>query len=534
VHSNNRMSSASNSTKSDATKNQQDLTTADDKPANYSNRLETLLQNLPGMAYRCLNREHWPMDFVSQGCYDLCGYHRHEIESQAILWGNFTHPDDIDEVDRKVRSAADNSQPFEVEYRIITRDGTEKWVWERGRAVDFDDNGVAVLEGFITDITSKKLSETALVQAEAYAQAVVNSAVEAVITIDDQGSIESFNQTAQTMFDYSLDAVRGMQCRMLVSANYYREFDLLFKTCHENTNVRSAREFNGHKNNGLVFPVNISISAINSDDKTKYVILIRDLTNQRQAEKEVREQRAVLAHVDRLNTLGEMAAGIAHEINQPLTAISMYAKSGLRFLENDPLKTDRLQDALEKLSIQAHRAGAVIERMQSLTKPGERQHESTNYRSLILEVHSLAEVEAQIRNIIIVLRIAGDLPEVICDPIQIQQVILNLLRNGMESMSSIANNSRSDSNNNKIILKSEIVDNRIRVSIVDSGLGISKQLAKNLYTPFISTKQSGMGLGLSISRSILSAHGSGLKFVNNKTGGATFSFSLPIDKKGCE
>ncbi len=122
-------------------------------------RLETLLKNLPGMAYRCLNLKHWPMDFVSDGCFDLCGYERHEIESQQVLWGDFTHPEMIDEVDRKVRNAAETDEPFEVEYRIITRNGEEKWVWERGRVVDHRADGVAVLEGFITDITDRKLAE---------------------------------------------------------------------------------------------------------------------------------------------------------------------------------------------------------------------------------------------------------------------------------------------------------------------------------------------------------------------------------------
>jgi PAS domain S-box-containing protein len=117
-------------------------------------RLETLLQNLPGMAYRCLNLKHWPMDFVSDGCYELCGYHREEIESQQVLWGDFTHPDMIDAVDREVREAAETGRPFEVEYRIIARNGQEKWVWERGRPVDKRSDGVVIIEGFITDITA--------------------------------------------------------------------------------------------------------------------------------------------------------------------------------------------------------------------------------------------------------------------------------------------------------------------------------------------------------------------------------------------
>ena len=194
-------------------------------------RLETLLKNLPGMAYRCLNLKHWPMDFVSDGCFELCGYHRHEIESQQVLWGDFTHPEMIDDVDQKVRSAAKTDQPFEVEYKIITRNGQEKWVWERGRAVDRRSDGVVILEGFITDITDRKLTEAALVRAEAYAQAIVVSALDAVISVDDQGAIESFNQAASLMFGYRSDEVRGRHCRSLSATSFYREFDRYFQRC---------------------------------------------------------------------------------------------------------------------------------------------------------------------------------------------------------------------------------------------------------------------------------------------------------------
>jgi two-component system, LuxR family, sensor kinase FixL len=490
-------------------------------------RLETLLKNLPGMAYRCLNLKHWPMDFVSDGCFDLCGYHRHEIESQQILWGDFTHPDMIEEVERKVRNAAETGQPFEVEYRIIARDGQEKWVWERGRAVDRRSDSVVILEGLITDITDRKLTEAALVGAEAYAQAIVESALDAVISIDNGGAIESFNQAASSMFGYRSDEIRGQHCRSLAATSFYREFDRYFQRSQTPAKgfpkVRAnSLELNGCDKYDNEFPIVLSMREILDVGKKKYVILIRDLTEQRRAEKEVREQRDMLAHVDRLNTLGEMAAGIAHEINQPLTAISMYAQSGLRFLRRQNPQLQRLEDALEKLSQQAHRAGAVIERMQEMTSPHQSHQEVVATERLLREVHDLAEVDAQIRNFIIVLRLDDELPHVNCDPVQIQQVILNLLRNGMESMR--ANHCKPGS---KIILQARTSATQVRISITDDGLGVSRKFEKQLYQPFATTKASGMGLGLSISRSIIAAHGGQIEFSNNKTRGATFTFGLP-------
>ncbi|MCP4765762.1 MAG: PAS domain S-box protein [Gammaproteobacteria bacterium] len=487
-------------------------------------RLETLLENLPGMAYRCLNQKHWPMDFVSDGCFELCGYHRHEIESQVVLWGDFTHPDMIGEVDRKVRRAAETGKPFEVEYRIITRNGQEKWVWERGRPVDRRDDGVVVLEGFITDITDRKLAEAALMRAEAYAQAIVESALDAVISVDNQGSIESFNQAASRMFGYRSAEVRGLHCRSLVATSFYREFDRYFQRSRGPENPPTASlELNGCDKQDREFPIVLSMRPILDLEEKKHVILIRDLTEQRRAEREVREQRDMLAHVDRLNTLGEMAAGIAHEINQPLTAISMYAQSGMRFLRRPEPQLQRLDDALDKLSQQAHRAGAVIERMQEMTSPHQSHREVVGPNQLLGVIHDLGEVEAQIRNFIIVLRLDDDLPRVNCDPIQIQQVILNLLRNGMESMRT--NRCKAGS---KIVLQARATPAHLRISIIDGGTGVSRKLEKQLFQPFATTKESGMGLGLSISRSIVAAHGGEIEFSNNKNGGATFSFGLPI------
>ena len=464
------------------------------------------------------------MDFVSDGCFALCGYQRHEIESQSVLWGDFTHPDMLDYVDRTVREAADRGEPFEVEYRIIHRDGSEKWVWERGRVVDHRSDGVAILEGFITDITDRKLAEAALVRAEAYAQAIVESAVDAIITVDDQGAIESFNQAASAMFGYRVDEVRGQHCRKLVAIEYYGEFDRFFQRGRRPADEPTAKvELNGSDRQGRKFPIVLSMREIIDVAEHKYVILIRDLTEQRETEREVREQRDMLAHVDRLNTLGEMAAGIAHEINQPLTAISMYAQSSLRFLHRDQPELQRLEDALARLSQQAHRAGAVIERMQEMTRPHQSRQQPIDARRLLNEIRELAEVEAQIRNFIIVLRHDDKLPRVVCDAIQVQQVILNLLRNGMESMRSKGCNPGS-----KIVLQARRKQDRLRISIIDSGLGIPPDLARMLYQPFTSTKESGMGLGLSISRSIIAAHDSQLEFSNNSGDGATFYFDLAV------
>jgi len=345
------------------------------------------------------------MEFVSEGCYELCGYENRDLEDQKVLWGKFTHPDEYERLCTTIENAVAESRPFEIEYRILTPDGDEKWVWERGRVVERIGNGEVYLEGFITDITDRK-------------------------------------------------------------------------------NAESARY---------------------------------------KAEKELREQREQLAHVGRLNTLGEMATGIAHEINQPLTAISNYAQSALRFLNAENPKPERLHDALEKLITQAHRAGDVIERVQQLSRPHHAEHKIINCNEMIQDVSRLAEIDAHTRNMIIDLKLTGPLPAVMCDPVQIQQVILNLLRNGMEAMLDTT-----EKNGNRIIVTTGSVDCGVRISIIDSGSGIPADVARSLFGPFTSTKVKGMGMGLSISRSIIRAHSGQLEFKNNETCGACFYFTLPF------
>ena len=492
-----------------------------------TSRLTTLLENLPGMAYRFLNQENWSAEFVSEGCFELCGYTKRELEDHSINWNDLVHPGDRASLRTTVQKAIDVDQPYESEYRIITRDGQEKWVWSRGRLVHMEEEEGkrAYLEGLVTDITSQKKAATDLINAEAYAKAVVDTAAEAVITIDTHGRIETFNWAAQNMFGYSTGDIVGKNVRILMPEPYYTNHDQYIERylqSHQAHVIGKGRDVTGRRKDGSLFPIRVSVSEVVSQSERKLVGLIRDLSEQRAAEQEAREHRERLAHVDRLNMLGEMATGIAHEINQPLSAMSMYAQSGIRFLEHTTPRLDRLRDALEKLSIQAHRAGAIIERMQQLGKQRESRLERIDCNELIGEVHYLAETEAHIRDMMIELDLCPEPRSVFGDPVQIQQVVLNLLRNGMEAMEI-----RNNRNENHIVLRTECTDNGFKVSVIDSGVGVSTDVAELLYQPFSTTKKTGMGLGLSICRSIISAHGGQMGFINNQAGGATFYFTLP-------
>jgi signal transduction histidine kinase/sensor domain CHASE-containing protein len=359
-------------------------------------QLATLFENLPGMAYRCTGQPRRPMEFVSEGCRKLSGYPRSDFEEQRVFWGDLIHVDDRDAVSRKVREAIENATAYEIEYRILTRDNQEKWMWERGRTVRIEGHENNRLEGFVSDISRQRAAETV-----------------------------------------------------------------------------------------------------------------------------ARQQREQLAHMDRLDMLGEMATGIAHEINQPLTAISLFSEAGKRLFSAG--KQNQLPGIFEKLSQHAHRAGAVIERMQTMARRQESAKEIVDCTAVVEGVAKLADAAARFRDMTIEVELEGKLPAIEIDTVQIQQVALNLLRNGMEAMRSV-----DCRDGNTIRLQTRLrADGDVEVAVVDKGCGVSEAAAKILFTPFSTTKKTGMGMGLSISRAIITAHGGHLDFFNNESGGATFFFTLP-------
>lgn len=490
------------------------------------NSILSLVQNLPGMAYRCENHRDRPMQFVSEGCLELSGYARSDFEQQQIVWGTIIYADDRDRVWHRTQEAILCNKPFEYEYRILTKAHELRWVWERGQLsthANGSDNAV-FLEGIINDITERKTMEDDLAGAVAFAGAVVETAAEAVITIDIDGSIETFNRAAQSMFAYSLEEIRGKNVRVLMPEPYHSEHDRYLERYLQSNEAKIigiGREVRAQRKDGSTFPIHLSVSEVNYHPHRKFVGLIRDMSIQREAERTEREHVEQLAHVDRLNMLGEMAAGIAHEINQPLTALSLFSQAGKRLL--DAAKFDRLPEIFDKLSQHARRAGDIIESMQTMARRGASSREIRECNELFGEVVKLAEAEARFRDINIKLNFAAGLPLINVDAVQIQQVALNLLRNGMEAMRSI-----DCAAGNTIVLKTDLrEDGDIEIAVIDSGCGVSDDVAEKIFTPFSSTKDTGMGMGLSLSRTIVTAHGGQLAYKNNDKRGATFFFTLP-------
>jgi C4-dicarboxylate-specific signal transduction histidine kinase len=250
---------------------------------------------------------------------------------------------------------------------------------------------------------------------------------------------------------------------------------------------------------------------------------LREVTERRRAEEQERQQQAELAHVARLRSMGALAAALAHEINQPLMAIVAYASGCMHRIEAEKSDPRELLGALQSLSEQAVRAGEIIRRLQNFVRKGPPQRQAVDVNELVRNVVAMAEVEARQRGIPLQTDLQDGLPWVLGDGIQIEQVIFNLVRNGVEAMA------EGGHNGGAVRVRTRYGTERmVEISVCDHGRGLAPDLEARLFEPFLSTKPSGLGIGLSISRSIVEAHGGRLWATRNTDLGTTFCFTLPV------
>ena len=255
----------------------------------------------------------------------------------------------------------------------------------------------------------------------------------------------------------------------------------------------------------------------------KHVGTIHDVTDRRQSEDEARQLQERLTHFSRLSTMGEMAAGLAHEINQPLSAITMYAQACQRFMRSPERDDTDVLEALEQISAQALRAGEVIRRLRNFVKNREVKREPVDCSRLLDDLRTLAETDARLHNVRLRLESEPGLPTVYADPIQLQQVVLNLVRNAIDAMADVPETRR------EVVLSTHLLpEGEIEIVVADHGSGLAPEAAEHLFNPFFTTKSGGTGLGLAISRSIVRAHGGRLWHTPNERQGARFHFTLPV------
>jgi len=355
--------------------------------------------------------------------------------------------------------------------------------------------------------------------------ALLDAAVDAIVVIDARGRILRFNKAAERMFGYATAEVTGERLSVLMSDGDARSHDGYVNRYMNTGSARIigiGREVRARRKDGTEFPAALSVGEAQTPHGVHFVGLMRDLTAEKLAEEEALRHRDQMLHASRLTTMGEMAAAMAHEINQPLSAIATYTAACQRFMDQGDAARPDVLAALKEIGGQAHRAGQIIQRMRNFTRSRESLRREVELAPLIDEIRPLAELDAKAHHVRLGIEVEPGLPPVNADGVQIQQVVLNLLRNGVDAMEATPEAER------RLQLRAtRDGENRVRVAIRDRGHGVGEKARGQLFTPFFTTKATGMGMGLAISRSIITAHGGKLDCENDPDGGATFFFTLP-------
>lgn len=371
-------------------------------------------------------------------------------------------------------------------------------------------------------------TERTLRAREAHLRSILDTVPDATVVIDSRGIISSFSAAAVRQFGYSETEAIGKNVHMLMPEPYHREHDGYlnrYLSTGEKRIIGIDRVVVGRRKDGSTFPMKLTVGEMKSPDGTFFTGFIRDLTEREQSEARLQEVQGELARLARLNELGEMASTLAHELNQPLAAIANYTQGCVRFLKDlDDGVAGRIREALEETARQSLRAGGIIRHLREFVTHGATDKTPEDIRGLIEEAGALALVGSREMGVRSVFEFTAGDRLALVDRVQIQQVLMNLMRNAMEAM-------RNSERRELVVRTSLDDDGYIAIEVADTGPGISDEIADRLFQPFVTSKASGMGIGLSISRRIVESHGGEISVSRNENGGATFRFTLPTAGK---
>jgi two-component system, LuxR family, sensor kinase FixL len=361
-------------------------------------------------------------------------------------------------------------------------------------------------------------SESALLRS------ILDTVPDAMIVIDERGTIQFFSSAAERLFGYTAAEVRGQNVRMLMPPPYREQHDSYlerYRRTGERRIIGIGRIVVVQRKDGSTFPMELSVGEANHPDQRLFTGFVRDLTERQQAERRLHELQNGLLHVSRVRSMGQMAAALAHELNQPLTATANYVRAALRLLGAPEPNLDRVRQAMTHAVEQTLRSGEIIRRLRAFVARGEVSRQAHSIANLIEEASALALVGAKERGIRVLIELDSDLPAASVDRVQIQQVLLNLIRNAMEAMEGRPVRD--------LTLGAAMSADRILVSVADTGSGVPPEIEARLFQPFVTTKPEGMGIGLSVCRTIIEAHGGRLWMERNAGGGSVFRFTLATD-----
>lgn len=379
------------------------------------------------------------------------------------------------------------------------------------------------------DVTERKRVETELRSREAHLQSILGTVPDAMVVIDESGLIESFSSTAERMFGHGAAEVIGRNVSLLMPPPYREQHDSYLQrylATGERRIIGIGRVVVGQRKDGSTFPIELAVGEAHHSGRRIFTGFVRDLSERQERERRLHEVQSELVHLARISELGQMASALAHEINQPLAAVMNYAQAAQMQLTSG--NTGKLGDWLRKIGEQAERASAIITRLRSFTKKGTAEQQPENLSKLIQEASALALIGTKRAGIKAQLRLSEDAETALVDKVQIQQVLVNLIRNAAEAMA--------DGPTPELVVATRALADAeaVEVMVADRGPGLAEEIRRTLFQPFQTTKASGLGIGLSISRSIIEAHGGRLWAEDNPGGGTIFRFTVPAARHAAQ
>jgi PAS domain S-box-containing protein len=366
-------------------------------------------------------------------------------------------------------------------------------------------------------------ARTALLEREVHLRSVLDTVPDAMIVIDDRGIMQSVSTTAERLFGFDAADIVGRNVSMLMPSPYREQHDgylARYFATGERRVIGRGRVVTGLRKDATTFPMELSVGEMTTGDRRLFTGFVRDLTERQATRQRLEELQAELIHLSRFTAMGEMASTLAHELNQPLTAVVSYLNGCRRLLDgSETLQNLMISDGMERAAGQALRAGQIISRLRQFVARRESERQMENLSKLIEDASALALVGVNQTGVSFACGFESAATVVMVDKVQIQQVLLNLIRNAIEAMQ--------ETERRELTISTTTVDgDTVEVQVTDTGPGVSEAVAAHLFQPFVTTKPQGMGVGLSISRTIIESHGGRLWAEANPEGGTIFRLTL--------
>ena len=457
----------------------------------------------------------------NRGAEQIFGYGADEMLGQTVaLLLPPDRPDEERDILARIRKG-ERSEHFETRRR--RKDGEIIDVSVTISPLYDEEGRLAGASSVARDITTARRAQGALAEREAHLQSVLETIPDAMIVIDAQGLIQSFSATAVRLFGYAPDEVVGRNISLLMPAPYREQHDAYiarYLATGEKRIIGIGRLVVGQRKDGSTFPMELAVGEMKSGPRRFFTGFVRDLTERQETQKRLQDLQSELIFMGRFTAMGEMASTLAHELNQPLTAATLYLNGARRLADKDtPDSRAQLRMAIEEAAGQMLRAGQIIKRLREFVARGESERQVENLSKLVEEACALALVGARETGVHVSFAFDARAPFVLADKVQVQQVLLNLVRNAIEAMQ--------DGPLRDLAISTQRQDGEtVRITVADTGSGIAPDIAAHLFQPFITSKKTGMGVGLSISRTIVEAHGGRIWAEPRPGGGTLFHLTL--------